>query len=76
MNIDPGYVSLEQMILATTKKANHRPYLGEGIYAELTYRFIHGSFQSLEWTYPDYRLPQSMGFFTQVRQTYRKQLRK
>lgn len=76
VNIDPGYVSLEQMILATTKKASHRPYLEGGIYAELTYRFIKGSFQPMEWTYPDYRLPQSLDFFNQVRQTYRKQLRK
>lgn len=76
VNIDPGYVSLEQMILATTKKASHRPYLGGGIYAELTYRFIKGSFQPMEWTYPDYRLSLSLDFFNWVRETYRKQLRK
>lgn len=76
VNIDPGYVSLEQMILATTKKASHRPYLEGGIYAELTYRFIKGSFQPMEWTYPDYRRSLSLDFFNRVRETYRKQLRK
>jgi hypothetical protein len=76
VNIDPGYVSLEQMILATTKMVSHRTYLGEGIYAELTYRFIGGSFQPLEWTYRDYCLPQRLEFFNQVRWTYRRQLKK
>ena len=75
VNIDPGYVSLEQMILATTKKAGHRPYLEGGIYAELTYRFIKGSFQPMEWTYSDYRVYLSLDFFNRVRETYRKQLR-
>jgi hypothetical protein len=75
VNIDPGYLSLELVILATTKKASHRPYLRDGIYAELTYRFIKGSFQVLEWTYPDYCKSQSIAFFNQVRESYRQQLR-
>ena len=74
INIDPGYLTLENLILATTKKASHRPYLRDGIYAELTYRFIKGSFRELEWTYPDYRQPQSIEFFNQAREGYRQQL--
>jgi hypothetical protein len=74
INIDPGYLTAENMILATTKKASHRPYLQDGIYAEVTYRFIKGSFQELEWTYPDYRQPQSIEFFSRVRDRYRHQL--
>jgi hypothetical protein len=30
VNIDPGYVCAEHLILATTKGYTHRPYLGEG----------------------------------------------
>jgi hypothetical protein len=37
INIDPGYVTHAQMVLATTKPYTHRIYLGKGIYAELTY---------------------------------------
>jgi len=75
INIDPGYLSLENLILATTKKAGHRPYLQKGIYAELTYCFMRGSFQVLDWTYPDYRLPQTIAFFNQVREAYKRQIR-
>lgn len=76
VNIDPGYLSLDLMVLATTKNPGHRPYLGQGIYAELTYRFVRGSFRPLEWTYLDYRSQLSLDFFNQVRQSYREQLKK
>lgn len=55
INIDPGYLSAFHLILATGKGYTHRPYLREGIYADLTLLYRNGAFQSLEWTYPDYR---------------------
>ncbi len=54
INIDPGYLCAEHLILATTKGYTHRPYLGEGIYADLTLIYREGRFRPLEWTYPDY----------------------
>ncbi|MBI2877881.1 MAG: DUF4416 family protein [Candidatus Tectomicrobia bacterium] len=75
VNLDPGYLSLDLLVLATTKNPGHRPYLGQGIYAELTYRFVQGSFRPLEWTYPDYRLQTSVEFFNRVRQRYREQIK-
>lgn len=75
INIDPGYLAPEKLVLATTKNFDHRPYLGNGIYAELTYRFRSGSFQTLEWTYPDYKLSQSVDMFNEIRNKYVKQLR-
>lgn len=68
INIDPGYLSAHSLILATTKQAAHRPYLGRGIYADLTYRFIRGGFEPLEWTYPDFRQPHVRRFFERLRQ--------
>lgn len=74
VNIDPGYVGRDNLVLATTKEAPHRPYLGRGIYAELTYRWRHGEYEPLEWTYPDYRAPAHRSFFTDVRSRYLEQL--
>ncbi len=54
VNIDPGYISLENVILATTKGYAHRIYIGKGIYGDLTLTFHAGTFRALEWTYPDY----------------------
>jgi Domain of unknown function (DUF4416) len=74
VNLDPGYVDLAKLVLATTKDRQHRLYLGQGIYAEVTLRFTGGRFVPWEWTYPDYRSPEYLGFFDAVRRRYRQQL--
>jgi len=70
INIDPGYICLEHMILATTKGYTHRPYLRDGIYADLTLIYRNKSFQPLEWTYPDYRQEAVITLFNQFRKKY------
>ena len=70
VNIDPGYVSTEHMILATTKPYAHRPYLRDGIYADLTLIYRKGSFRGLEWTYPDYGQPDMVTIFNGIRKAY------
>jgi hypothetical protein len=74
-NLDPGYVDLSKLVLATTKNHQHRIYLGRGIYAEVTLRFTRRSFRSWEWTYPDYRTEDYVQFFNEVRATYLEQLK-
>jgi hypothetical protein len=75
INIDPGYISLERLVLATGKNYTHRIYLSRGIYADLTLVFKRGSFRALEWTYKDYADPQVIGFFNALRERYKRQLR-
>jgi hypothetical protein len=74
VNLDPGYIDLAKLVLATTKDQQHRLYLGKGIYAEVTLRFTAGRFAPWEWTYPDYRSAAYLVFFDAVRQRYRQQL--
>lgn len=74
VNLDPGYLEQGKLVLASTKNFYHRIYLGQGIYAEVTLYFKQGRFQSLEWTYPDYRSEPYQQFFLQVRARYREQL--
>jgi len=75
INIDPGYISPERLILATGKNYVHRVYLSKGIYADLTLVFQRGGFKPLKWTYPDYAEPQVIGFFNEVRKQYMKQIK-
>ena len=75
VNLDPGYVSLAKLVLATTKNHSHRIYLSDGIYAEVTLRFRDGHFRPWEWTYPDYGLPAYCAMFEEIRERYRRQLR-
>ena len=67
VNIDPGIISMSNVILATTKNYSHRIYLGKGIYAEVTLLFTAKSFTVLDWTYPDYRESSTIDFFNQAR---------
>jgi len=67
VNLDPGYVSALQMVLATTKQLPQAVYLGKGVYAlvELIYR--DGVFGNLPWTYPDYRKAAAESLFEPFR---------
>jgi len=75
VNLDPGYVSLAKLVLATTKDHGHRLYLRDGIYAEVTLRFRDGHFHPWEWTYPDYASPTYLALFDAIRAHYLQQLR-
>ena len=75
VNIDPGYISMYHLILATGKGYAHRPYLGDGIYADLTLIYKNRTFQTLEWTYPDYAGKAAMGMFNMIREKYLIQLK-
>lgn len=73
VNIDPGYIELTKLVLATTKDRGHRVYLGRGIYAEVTLLYDRGAWQTLPWTYPDYHRPEYHAFFTRVRARLKEQ---
>ena len=45
INIDPGYLNLSKLILATTKDYSHRIYLKKGIYAEVALFYQDKSFK-------------------------------
>ncbi|MFQ5491461.1 MAG: DUF4416 family protein [Phycisphaerae bacterium] len=71
INIDPGYLNLSKLVLATTKDYSHRLYLARGIYAEVTLHYENAAWQPWPWTYPDYASQDYRDFFNQVRQVYK-----
>jgi len=75
VNIDPGYLDLAKVVLASTKDHSHRLYIGDGIFAEVTLRYRQHTFQAWEWTYPDYCTPTALTFFHQLRELYKRQQR-
>jgi hypothetical protein len=70
INLDPGYISATQLVLASTKEVGHRIYIGSGIFAEVTLAYQNKRFQSFPWTYPDYREVNYHSFFAKVREKY------
>ena len=74
-NIDPGYLTLSKIVLASTKDYSHRIYLGDDIYGEVTLLYQNKKFETLPWTYPDFTEPHYHKFFFEMRRIYCKQLR-
>lgn len=68
VNLDPGLLSVENLVLATGKNFTHRLYLHDGIFAEVTLIFQGGRFQSLPWTYWDYAADEVVSLLTGWRQ--------
>jgi hypothetical protein len=70
VNIDPGYMSMTKLILASTKNREHRIYLRDGIYAEVTLAFRDQTWQVMPWTYADYQRPDVRQFLFAARRRF------
>lgn len=71
VNLDPGYLSDANVIIATTKNYYHRVPLTKGIYAHMEYVIKKKRLNPLEWTYPDFKTPQYMDFFERLIPIYK-----
>lgn len=74
VNIDPGYVSLTKLVLASTKNREHRIYLRDGVYAEVTLAFRDQEWQAMPWTYADYRREDVRSFLKSARRRFSQSL--
>ncbi len=74
INLDPGYLTLSKVVLSTFKDYAHRLYLGRSVFAEVTLIYRKGSFESLPWTYPDYKEPFIIESFNKARALYKKKV--
>ncbi len=75
VNLDPGYVAREKLVLATGKNYTHRIYLSQGIYGDLSLTYGQGEFQALPWSYPDYARGELPALLSLVRKKYLWQLK-
>ena len=64
INIDPMIMTEENLVVATGKLFPHRPYLGEGVFAQVELVRKKGHFEGLPWTYPDYL--ENVKFFEKI----------
>ncbi|MFQ5586079.1 MAG: DUF4416 family protein [Thermodesulfobacteriota bacterium] len=75
VNIDPGYLALDKVVLASCKNFSHRLYLGEGVFGEAILLYKRGAgFLPLDWTYPDYRSDTMRSILEEIRMRYGKQV--
>lgn len=72
INIDPGYMTLAKVVLASKKNYSHRLYLGRGIFGEVELFHKDGRFNTLPYTYPDYRDEAVLKIFSEARSLLKK----
>ena len=75
INLDPGTLSLANLVLATCKDRSHRIALKDGIYGETTLIYQDHDFQRLPWTYADYSSEEVRSILRSFRTRYRELLK-
>lgn len=76
INLDPGYIGLSKLVLASVKDRPHRIYIGKGIYSEITLYYEKKKFRPFPWSYPDYASGEYMPYLNSVRDVYAEELKK
>ena len=74
VNLDPGYLSDANVIIATTKNYYQRVPLTNGIYAHMEYVLKGKDLGILEWTYPDFRSEEYKDFFRKMIPLYKNKI--
>jgi hypothetical protein len=69
VNIDPGYVTKNAVVLASFKERAHRIYLKEGVYADLELVFEKNEWHSFQWTFADIKENRVKDFLNTVKET-------
>ena len=67
VNVDPGLLSANSLVLAPTKASGHRICIAPGLWAEVTLRFEKGAYRPQPWTSLDYQREDVGGFLLEVR---------
>jgi hypothetical protein len=75
VNLDPGYLDLGKLVLASCKAAPDKIYLSDGVYAHTCLRYGRGGFAAPEHSFADFIDGRFNGFFMEARALYRKALR-
>ncbi len=76
VNLDPGYMDYDKIVLASAKYNGQKIYLDYGIYADLTLRYEKGNFYPYPWSFPDFKNGQYNQTFLRIREIYKVQLKK
>jgi hypothetical protein len=75
INIDPGYLTANKVIRATSRDAAHRLYMNRGIFVESVLMAEDArSFSPWPWTDADFRSDLAGDFFQRVREVFLRQI--
>ena len=70
VNIDPGILVPDNLVMTSSHERKHRVYLGHGVFAEVCLIHVNGHFSRLPWTHPDLCHPEAIELLNRVRGTF------
>ncbi len=76
VNLDPGYMDYNKVVLASAKFNAQKIYLDHGIYADPTLRYEKGKFEPNQFAFPDFKSNLYEKTFRHIRALYKGQSRK
>jgi hypothetical protein len=76
VNLDPGYLDYDKIVLASAKYNGQKIYLDYGIYADLTLHYEKGNYYPYPWSFPDFKNGGYNRTFLRIRELYKVQLKK
>lgn len=74
INIDPGYIDLFKVVLASGKSGGQKVALSADVFAYPLLRFEKGKWIPFEWSFPDFREPTYHEDLLKVREELKKDL--
>ena len=74
LNIDPGYLDLFKVVLASNKGRGNKLYLGAGVWADMTLYYHRKTWHTFDWSFPDFKSGLYNETLLQIRTQYRQNL--
>jgi hypothetical protein len=75
INLDPGYMDYDKVVLASAKQGPFKIYLDRGIWADMTLHYEKGRYYPTAWAFADFSDGRYNTFFLHMRERYKAALR-
>ena len=75
VNLDPGYMDFDKVVLASAKYNGDKIYLQDGIWGDLTLRYKFKHFEPYPWSFPDFKSGAYLEVFDSIRRIYKRQMK-